>query len=277
MNGKTDTSQLVVSQYSPTSFLIGAILSAIFAYSTSAAYGKLSGVSSQVLAIGALVCFLCISGSIFMFIIWWFKRRSDEMCHSKSPIRIKVLHVLENSYIILLILSLSIRVVLQTVIGQCSGQTLLMETAQFCNTFQDEKLIQPAHLTTIMFFPIVSFFLIRETKPTCIAISWLISMFTLIWCTVSLRSVYLIPPTVIYFCISLLVFYVTKQQNDDILQLVRALQITVAENERLQEEVHATELRAMIGNVAHDLKTVSYYLLNSCVSTMLLLCVWSLD
>jgi hypothetical protein len=41
------------------------------------------------------------------------------------------------------------------------------------------------------------------------------------------------------------------------LRLVAALQATAEENERLQEENRASELRAMIGNVAHDLKTVS--------------------
>jgi hypothetical protein len=57
-------------------------------------------------------------------------------------------------------------------------------------------------------------------------------------------------------CASLLIFYDTKRQNDDMLKLVAALQITAEENERLQEESRASELRAMIGNVAHDLKTV---------------------
>jgi hypothetical protein len=50
--------------------------------------------------------------------------------------------------------------------------------------------------------------------------------------------------------------YDSKRQSDEMTRLVLALQATVQANERLQEEGRASELRAMIGNVAHDLKTV---------------------
>ena len=277
MIDKADVSLFVASQYSPVSFLIASILTAIFAFLTILSFIRLSNAPFNESIVGILVCILCVLGSMFMFIIWWFKRRSDEMCHSKSSMRIKVVHVLENSYFTLLVLSLSIRVILQILVGQCLDMTLLMGSAQFCNPFHDVKLIQPAHLISLMLFPLIAYVLIRETRPFCVGIAWFISVATLVWCTVYLKSVYLLPPTLIYFFISLLIFYDTKRQNDAMLQLVRALQVIVVENERLQDEVRATELRAMIGNVAHDLKTVSYYLLNSCVSTMLLLCVWSLD
>jgi hypothetical protein len=61
----------------------------------------------------------------------------------------------------------------------------------------------------------------------------------------------------IYAYTSLLILYDSDRQNTDMMRVINRLRFTMAENEKLQVEVQATELRAMIGNVAHDLKTVS--------------------
>lgn len=53
-------------------------------------------------------------------------------------------------------------------------------------------------------------------------------------------------------------------RNVTIYLLHRQLEETLSENERMADELHANEMRSMIGNVAHDLKTVSAFTFNYC-------------
>ena len=254
---------LVTSQYSPVSFLIGCVFTSLYTIPSVSSLVKLINyheASSEIIAVSSISCILRMIGSMFMFIIWLTKRRSDDSYNTYSPITKSVMQVLENSYFTFLILSLTIRLVSEILVGQCDHETLPVNNSHNCNAFQDVKMIQPSYLIALMFTPLLAYFLIRETSPISIAVAWVISVGTLLWCTAYMNSLYLALPTFAYFIASLLMLYVSKRQNDDMLQLVRALQIAAAENERLQDEARATELRAMIGNVAHDLKTVSYYL-----------------
>jgi hypothetical protein len=50
-----------------------------------------------------------------------------------------------------------------------------------------------------------------------------------------------------------------RRQNITYFFVSQRLEVLLSENERLADESLANELRHMIGNVAHDLKTVSYY------------------
>jgi hypothetical protein len=61
-----------------------------------------------------------------------------------------------------------------------------------------------------------------------------------------------------YLFATSVVLYDGRRQLMEIYSLISKLQETLAENERLAVEAQALELRAMIGNVAHDLKTVRF-------------------
>lgn len=56
---------------------------------------------------------------------------------------------------------------------------------------------------------------------------------------------------------SFIIFSDVLKQNKTMGEIIAKLQNTLKENEELAVEAQALELRAMIGNVAHDLKTVS--------------------
>jgi signal transduction histidine kinase len=60
---------------------------------------------------------------------------------------------------------------------------------------------------------------------------------------------------VLYFPVSLVVLFENQRQNIKVFLLSQNQENLLLENERLAEETHANELRHMIGNVAHDLKT----------------------
>lgn len=60
----------------------------------------------------------------------------------------------------------------------------------------------------------------------------------------------------IFVPVCLILMYENRRQNVALYLLSRSQESLVVENERLAAETHANELRHMIGNVAHDLKTV---------------------
>ena len=77
-----------------------------------------------------------------------------------------------------------------------------------------------------------------------------------------LRAPDIICAAALYVYASLLLYMDTRRRIRKTNELVNRLQATLAENETLAVEAQAIELRAMIGNIAHDLKSVS----NKCFS-----------
>ncbi len=63
-----------------------------------------------------------------------------------------------------------------------------------------------------------------------------------------------------------LVMYENQRQSLAVFLLTQSQEDLLEENERLAEEAHANELRHMIGNVAHDLKTVRFLFHNFFIS-----------
>ena len=53
-----------------------------------------------------------------------------------------------------------------------------------------------------------------------------------------------------------LVLFELQRQMKSIFDLTERMQYLIKENAKMSSEMHANEMRHMIGNVAHDLKTV---------------------
>ena len=87
-------------------------------------------------------------------------------------------------------------------------------------------------------------------------ISWLVSLCSIGYAGSVMKIRQTTPFLVIYFCYSLIILYDNQRQNLSIFFLAEKLKFSLGENERLADETHASELRHMIANVAHDLKTV---------------------
>jgi hypothetical protein len=47
-----------------------------------------------------------------------------------------------------------------------------------------------------------------------------------------------------------------RRQNEDMFRLTESLHQSLEDNEKMAEELRLNEMKMMIGNVAHDLKTV---------------------
>jgi signal transduction histidine kinase len=105
--------------------------------------------------------------------------------------------------------------------------------------------------------PLILFFVLRDTHYAAIWATWFISCATQLLFCIHDQSVDSYVSLLMYALVLGSTSYETMRHSAAVNDLVRRLQETLAENERLAVEAQALELRAMIGNVAHDLKTVS--------------------
>jgi signal transduction histidine kinase len=109
----------------------------------------------------------------------------------------------------------------------------------------------------LIFSPLVFIMVTRECRfPILLSVFGIIT-FGLIYSAASIassKSVSVILPFLVFYAI--LIINQLKQQLHQFL-ITCTLKETLLENERMAAEAHATEMRHMIANVAHDLKTVS--------------------
>ncbi|OYX03947.1 MAG: hypothetical protein B7Z05_08985, partial [Thiotrichales bacterium 32-46-8] len=107
-------------------------------------------------------------------------------------------------------------------------------------------------------YPLLIFFVLRDTQPAAVLLSWAIALVTLFACSIYSRSLSAFISVILYAVLSGSVFLDHHCQNQAMHAMWNRLQATQAENETLSKNTEAQELRAMIGNVAHDLKTVNF-------------------
>ena len=106
--------------------------------------------------------------------------------------------------------------------------------------------------------PFVLVLMMKEVKLFTIVISSIAAIISVMVCTVKLGIAgYMTPMLIVYLLLSMISFYDLQRQSYIMFLINQKLRDTLAENERIADEMHASEMRSMIANVAHDLKTVS--------------------
>lgn len=119
-------------------------------------------------------------------------------------------------------------------------------------------------------YPMVTFMLLRDKRQIAVIASWLIGVVTHLVVAVESGSHREMVTFFAYTLTSGAILLDCYRQNRVVIDLITSLQNTLAENEEMSAEVQAQELRAMIGNVAHDLKTVRMFYPTICVVTSLM-------
>jgi signal transduction histidine kinase len=125
-----------------------------------------------------------------------------------------------------------------------------------CNKYFDDGGLSLTLFVELMFSPIITFSLLRDTRMEGIWASWLIICSVLFAYCIVLHCPDIAVATLFYLLASALLYFDSQLRLKKTTDLVHRLQDTLAENERLAVEAQAVELRAMIGNIAHDLKSV---------------------
>jgi len=104
--------------------------------------------------------------------------------------------------------------------------------------------------------PYTIFFLIRDTRIEATLTAFGICLALTAYTSYKAQSWDLFSVCISYGIVSAFTFCDTTRQHRRMFILLSKLQDTLRVNQQLAVEAQALELRAMIGNVAHDLKTV---------------------
>ena len=148
-----------------------------------------------------------------------------------------------------------LQLIFRVLAGQCDHGIFWDEL--MCNPHQNTSGLPEETLTQLFLLPIVFHVILRDTRVVSYMISWAISVGSLICVQVLLATKILLITIILYVVFSAIILYDNQRQNLALFFLGEKLKHSLAENERLADETHASELRHMIANVAHDLKTVS--------------------
>lgn len=174
----------------------------------------------------------------------------DEQQYDGTSLKVS----LQNIFIIGITILLGLWLIMRVAEGQCK------ETISFnnfaCNPNHDRAGLPTESVISVMLFPLAFCIAFRGTSFGIQIITWLISLIFIFTTTIYVNILPNIPYIIIYAPISLFLIYESERQNKLIFLIAGRLSELLEENERLADETHANELRHMLGNVAHDLRTV---------------------
>ena len=249
VKAKTKSHKHVISRhYSPSSFLLlvlGNVAYNIGVFSNSEVF-----LFSPFRSYTRFICLvLSLSLRLVAFFqvcsIWLFKSASEEQLHEASAIDDQQtnsttnLQAMQCAYPILMSVSLSIHIFLEF----------------FDNTCTDTKVLNIA-IVGLKTYSMVTFFLLRDTDMKALLCAWGNGIMMMLICAIKFQSRIHFGDVLAFSFVSSVIFYDSFRQQKVMNQIVDKLQQTLELNDQLAVEAQALELRAMIGNVAHDLKTV---------------------
>jgi signal transduction histidine kinase len=248
-------------QYSPRVFLLFAIGSTLYsalAYYSFAVAIQQGAFQSTAFIVATVSVALRTFSLVLMWLIWCVKPGGIE-----APVQwltnrfFHCLPTMQAIFPVAIGLALALRIATTILVGDCSGQYETARIDGFCDPYYDHGGISLRLTVELIFNPILVAFLLRDTPIVAIVLSWALAVAVLVACSVVLDSADIAVATAGYVFCSVLIFFECSRQHQERERVLDELQRTVEENERLAKQEQAKELRAMMGNMAHDLKTVS--------------------
>jgi hypothetical protein len=126
-----------------------------------------------------------------------------------------------------------------------------------CNPNSESSTIPIDSSLMVMVIPIIFSTVLREARILILISGWIIAILGLVYCCYHQQSAHLVGSTVIYAILSLVITFDSFKQYFFFYIISYKLRETMKINKKLSEQATAIEMRHMIANVAHDLKTVS--------------------
>jgi hypothetical protein len=238
-------------------FFVMIILST-YAVLTSLALTYDSDKKSTVFMKGSLLggILITIVGWVFVFFKYWTKN-----VKMAAPKFVEVnANRLQNVFMVTTALFLGMRLYAKVLYGECGRNGASEEL--YCNSNASTHGLPEDSFIAALMFPITYSTLLRDTDVSAMVASWLITVaFMLISILKSLESRAPSMAVGFYILVSSITLYSNQKQNIRSFVVQQQLTAVIKQNEEMAEELRANELRHMVGNVAHDLKTVSIIIL----------------
>ena len=163
--------------------------------------------------------------------------------------------ILQNVFVVGMTFTLGFWLLFRLAEGQCAS---ILSIDNFtCNPFQDEFGLPIESVLGLMLVPLTFCVVLRGTSFRMQLVTWAVTIAFIISTAAFVNIQQNLPYIFFFGPTSFVVMCECERQNQAIFEITRKLSQLLEENERLTAEAHASELRLMVGNVAHDLKTVS--------------------
>lgn len=144
----------------------------------------------------------------------------------------------------------------RTIIGQCPRSASLTENWN-CNYLAREHAIVSETSIIMMMIPLLYGVTVRASSFEFAVLLWACTLSALVFSIIYSEATASILFVFYYFLCSSVVLIETRRQNYYLFFTHIMLQKSLAEQEEANDKANAQEMRHMIANVAHDLKTVS--------------------
>lgn len=198
------------------------------------------------LLVFAVVIAAC--GVIFLLIHVWTQNLI-------SPYFKRHLSTIQIIFMITVTMVHGIQLFRRTMGGECGA-------AKFwnCNPYASSGIFPVDSALILMFVPLSFITFIRGPVFLWTFVSWILVVAFLIGTSIYLETLKGIVIILVYVFSSIFIMFDFYWQSFIMFYMNRRLDETLKENERLAEDQKATDMRHMVANVAHDLKTVSFSL-----------------
>ena len=168
----------------------------------------------------------------------------------------KYIQILEDSFVVSRTLAYGLVLIFRSQYGPCGNDLSSLVANMTCNIEYDSKLI-PSNLAAFtLLLSLASEISLKgaswESKLLSLAVGFVTILYS-IYVTQFWGSLKLL------FLMTAVVFVLMneiRRQNIELFKLTESLHQTLEDNEKMVEELRLNEMKMMIGNVAHDLKTV---------------------
>lgn len=228
--------------------MLFAVMNAYF-YSMSLIYAK-----SRIFLGAAAFCMYFIRTPFVMFIVY-LKSRIRNGSKSKLILPfIPWLPTMVNWASVLNTLCGGLFLLARVVNGKCDNLDQLHRYS--CNAEYASYALPQDILFCLMFLPVLYSIVFKSVTRTFIILNWFLTMTFILVAVFISQSYQSFPVIIVYIPLSLGMLFELQRQNIILFLIVRKQQSLLQANKVLSEEAQ-NELRFMIANMAHDLKTVS--------------------
>ncbi len=192
----------------------------------------------------------CLHGLVLLILRIMTNRETISLI-SKSAMKNLIIH-LESFWILGCGVAYSLSIIINVQNGQCANDNFAL--SQGCNSEVDQMPLGMSMISLVL--PVMLAMILKGARYEFVLFTFLLNVGVLVFCSYRYHLTASLPSILSFAPFCMVMMYENQRQNIAVFLLTQSQQDLLEENERLAEEAHANELRHMIGNVAHDLKTV---------------------
>jgi hypothetical protein len=171
----------------------------------------------------------------------------------------KVLALFENLYVMAVSISAVMALITIVLNGHCEKHLIINYSDRISGcTYGDKNQMPEAVMALVLVYPMMLSMIVKSVKSETVFVAWLINFIVSLALIGKFNLRLSFGPFVCFALMTLLTLFEYQRQKISMFFLTQKLRGTQTENERLEKENRASELKHLIGNVAHDLKTVSF-------------------